>query len=365
MTLNDKVYNGSKEGSSSDVTSVTFNGVPTGAAQPEYKIESVTYDDANASTSKQNVKVKVTLKNSNYTFANSSSSTLFPTTGKITKAPAPGTGEVSHDLNVVNNEKKNYTLDLSTLLPKLPDGGCDYGTKTYGPVSRTFLSDNYNGGGIQLSNDGTLILPIAAANTVKDGGKIGTVTVTAKTQNYTDITLTINVIASAAEKTDPEYTAPTAQSGLVYTGKALALINEGSATGGTMQYCLSETGVYSTEIPMATNAGDYTVYYKVVGDATHNNVAEQSIEVTIAKAKPTGEPIYTKITAAKKTLADADLKPNSSWPTGTVKWERGDNTEVEADTAYKWIFTPKDSANYETLTGTVVLYTKSTPVRVS
>ena len=362
VTLNEKVYNGSKEGSSENVTSVTFNGVPTGAVLPDYTIESVTYDDANASENAQNVKVEVTLQNRNYTFAGNQLTSTVTKQGKIAKAPAPKT--VPHKLYVVNDKEDTYTLNLSELLPKL-SGGCDYGTKKYGPVSRTFLSDNYDGGGIQLPpNSDTLTLPIKAANTAKDGEQICTVTATVKTQNYDDITLTINVIASDAEKTDPVYTAPTAKT-LTYNGQAQELITEGSATGGTMMYRLGTTGEYSMAIPKAKDVGDYTVYYKVVGDATHNNVAEQSIKVTIAKAKPTGEPIYTKITAAGKTLKNANLQPNTSWPAGTVKWERGDTTEVKADTAYKWVFTPDDSANYETLTGTVVLYTKSTPVTPS
>ena len=90
--------------------------------------------------------------------------------------------------------------------------------------------------------------------------------------------------------------------------------------------------------------------------------------ITVNQAKPTGEPIYTKITAANKTLKDAALKPNTSWPTGTVQWvdkdgkELPDTTEVKANTAYKWIFTPTgaDAANYTKATGELTLYSVST-----
>ena len=76
--------------------------------------------------------------------------------------------------------------------------------------------------------------------------------------------------------------APTAMEGLAYTGSAQTLISAGTAEGGEMQYKLNN-GEWSTALPQATDAGTYTVYYKVVGDANHNDVAEASLEVTIGK----------------------------------------------------------------------------------
>ena len=84
----------------------------------------------------------------------------------------------------------------------------------------------------------------------------------------------------------PTVTAPTANT-LTYNGTAQTLIAAGSTTGGTMEYRLGDDGFYSTDIPTATNAGAYTVWYKVVGDDTHDSAAEQSLSVSIAKAKIT------------------------------------------------------------------------------
>ena len=79
-------------------------------------------------------------------------------------------------------------------------------------------------------------------------------------------------------------TPPAAKTGLVYNGSEQVLISAGSGvTGGTLQYKL-EGGVYSTELPKATNADSYTVYYKAVGNnTTHSDSAEQSIVVTIGR----------------------------------------------------------------------------------
>ena len=40
-------------------------------------------------------------------------------------------------------------------------------------------------------------------------------------------------------------------------------------------------GDYSTDLPQATAIGDHTVYYKVIGDANHNDIDEASMTATI------------------------------------------------------------------------------------
>ena len=77
--------------------------------------------------------------------------------------------------------------------------------------------------------------------------------------------------------------APTAISNLEYNGNAQALVNDGTAVNGTMAYSLDGTN-WSAAIPTGTNAGTYTVYYMVQGDATHADYipANNTIEVTIA-----------------------------------------------------------------------------------
>ena len=82
-------------------------------------------------------------------------------------------------------------------------------------------------------------------------------------------------------------TKPTAVANLVYTGDALNLITAGVVDGGSMQYKLGVDGIWSSEIPTAKNAGEYTVYYKVLGDDSHSDLIDdetQQFTVTIAKA---------------------------------------------------------------------------------
>lgn len=164
-------------------------------------------------------------------------------------------------------------------------------------------------------------------------------------------------------KTDPKYTAPTPKRGLTYNGEEQKLINPGHVEGGDMLYKL-ENGTYSTELPTATNAGRYTVYYKVVGDATHNDTAEQSITVTIGKAPLTGTPTFTPVTEAGKTIGD--VTPTVTfpvgWPDGAFGWigEGGAylalNTPIKQGASYEWVFIPTDSKNYQSIGGDLVLW---------
>ena len=104
-----------------------------------------------------------------------------------------------------------------------------------------------------------------------NGNYIGTIT---GTLHFTVVNLPAATIT----------TAPAAKTGLTFNGTEQVLVNAGSGitTGCTLQYRL-DGGSYNAELPKATNAGNYTVYYKVKGNnTTHSDSSEQSFAVTIA-----------------------------------------------------------------------------------
>ena len=105
-------------------------------------------------------------------------------------------------------------------------------------------------------------------------------------------------IAVTVQKADiRSITPPTAQENLTYTGQEQALITAGSvANYGTMQYSLTENGTYSQDIPTGTDAGTYTVWYRVIGDANHNDTTPASVAVSIGKKPLT----ITKVACADK-----------------------------------------------------------------
>ncbi|MBQ2670774.1 MAG: hypothetical protein IJG06_08515, partial [Clostridia bacterium] len=97
-----------------------------------------------------------------------------------------------------------------------------------------------------------------------------------------------------------------------YNGSAQALVKAGTATGGTMQYKLGADGTYSENIPKATDANKYTVYYKVKGDNNHNDSAENSVSVTIAPKE-----IGITWPADTERFFEHDGKPHSLTATAT------------------------------------------------
>ena len=100
-------------------------------------------------------------------------------------------------------------------------------------------------------------------------------------EKYATATGTVTI---KVNKATPTFNAPTAQENLTYTGQEQALITAGSVTsGGTMQYSLTENGTYSQDTPTGTDAGAYTVWYRVIGDANHNDTAPASVAVRIGK----------------------------------------------------------------------------------
>ena len=263
-------------------------------------------------------------------------------------------------LQVANNHAATYTVDLSALLPAL-EAPREYGAVTYGAPTVN-LSSGYYTDGARVEDD-KLILPIQAVKT-ETTGSIGSVKVKVSTTNYHDFTLTINV--NATNKVVPTGE-PTLSTKTLTYGQALSAIklsgtmkDDGKTVPGTFAW------VDGTVKP---NAGSYEAAWKFTptdGDTYAETTG--TVSITVNKAKPTGAPTYTKITAANKTLKDAALKPNTSWPTGTIQWvdkdgkELENTTEVKANTAYKWIFTPTgaDADNYTTAEGTVILYSVST-----
>jgi len=127
-------------------------------------------------------------------------------------------------------------------------------------------------------------------------GDVGTKTFAAvynhdNTDNYSVVEMDLSVTVTEAAS---DYNAPTANT-LTYTGVDQSLITAGSAEGGTMEYALGTDDAtapvngWNTVIPTGKDAGVYYVWYRVVGDSNHSDVAAKCIAVTINKAALTVE----------------------------------------------------------------------------
>ena len=263
-------------------------------------------------------------------------------------------------LQVANNHAATYTVDLSALLPKL-ESPKKYGAVTY-EISEIKLDDRYYTSGAKVEN-GKLILPIQAVKTSEESN-IGTVTVMVTSTNYKPVTLTVNLRSVNKRKlgmfvsvaTDP----------IVY-GMTLGDIKlSAEATVDKDNQVIPGTIAWEDPLTTVPAAGRATYRWTFTPDDTmHYLTASNTITFLVDKATPTGAPTYTAITTGGKTLADAPLTPNASWPSGTVQWVDKDgkplpaSTQVQANTEYTWSFTPADTANYNGATGSVTLYAVS------
>ena len=162
-------------------------------------------------------------------------------------------------------------------------------------------------------------------------------------EKYATATGTVTI---KVNKATPTFNAPTAQENLTYTGQEQALIIAGSVTsGGTMQYSLTENGTYSQDIPTGTDAGAYTVWYRVIGDANHNDTAPASVPVRIGKKPLT----IIGVTAASKTYDGTTNADITSVTFDNVTLNRGTDYTVTAS------FDDAGVGNGKNVTATVTL----------
>ena len=161
-------------------------------------------------------------------------------------------------------------------------------------------------------------------------------------EEYAPATGTVTI---KVNKATPTFTAPTAQENLTYTGQEQALITAGMTDHGTMLYSLTESGTYSQDIPTGTDAGAYTVWYRVIGDANHNDTEPASVAVRIGQKPLT----ITGVTAASKLY---DGTKNAGITSVTF-----DNVILNRDTDYNVTASFDDASvgNGKNVTATVTL----------
>lgn len=157
-----------------------------------------------------------------------------------------------------------------------------------------------------------------------------------------DIAVTVQKASIGANRITP----PTAQENLTYTGQEQALITAGSvANYGTMQYSLTENGTYSQDIPTGTDAGTYTVWYRVIGDENHNDTAPASVTVRIGRKPLT----ITKVACADKIYDGTTTVKTTSVIFDNVTLNRGTDYTVTAS------FDDASVGNGKNITATVTL----------
>ena len=206
---------------------------------------------------------------------------------------------------------------------------------------------------------------------IPEGKALGdqiTITLKASCANYEDFTITLHILLR--EKDDQAALRVTGGTTVVY-GEKLQLGSSGGSGTGKVAYAVTNgTGEAvidpDTGVLTPVKVGIVTVSVTKAEDKDYKEAVSDAVIVTITKARPTGQPNYTKIITRGKTLDDAALTLDGSTISpadGVLEWvdDAGNvlpgSTRVKANTAYKWRFTPADG-NYTTLSGEIELYYK-------
>ena len=172
-------------------------------------------------------------------------------------------------------------------------------------------------------------------------------------------------------------TAPTATEDDVYAGKTTALVNAGTATGGTMMYTVTNentkpttTDDFGTDVPTAetlTAPGTYYIWYYIKGDDTHSDSEIFGpIEVTVISKKELTHPditvsvddvAYTGKAQTPKVIVkdgDATLKEGTDF---SVSYANNINpgTATVTVTAMGTYYSGETTATFEILDGSIDL----------
>lgn len=272
----------------------------------------------------------------------------------VTVGPADGRNLKTVELvqKYTDTEKHTYAPDWSSL----PEGQ----RWTFNSEASEVLPKR------DFAADGSLL-----TYAIPEGKALGdqiTITLKASCANYEDFTITLHILLR--EKDDQAALRVTGGTTVVY-GEKLQLGSSGGSGAGKVAYAVTNgTGEAvidpDTGVLTPVKVGIVTVSVTKAEDKDYKEAVSDAVIVTITKARPTGQPNYTKIITRGKTLDDAALTLADSTISpadGVLEWvdDAGNvlpgSTRVKANTAYKWRFTPADG-NYTTLSGEIELYYK-------
>ncbi len=348
VTIAPKVYDGNASVANSAITATVKDGDLVDPAD-SFTLSGLTgaYDDANVGTGKT-----VTLDDTNATKADDS--------GKYTVSyPDTVKGDIT---------PKNIAVTVELSGEGLKEDGGTYFYVYDGSAKTPDVTVKDAGGNIIPAGE----YAVAYSNNINVG--TATVTVTAKDGgNYTFTPEPVTETFGIKEEQARVITAPEAAGEpLTFSNRDQKLVTKGEAYGGTMVYSVDgENGTYEEIIPGKTDAGDYTVHYKVQGDANHSDSDVGSVTVTIAPKtvnNPTIE-LFDGDAALVSYTYDGNAKePRVVVKDGSTVIDEGeynvvysDNTNAGKGTAS---ITDKLNGNY-TVTGSATFVIEKAPPTVT
>ena len=288
--------------------------------------------------------------------------------GAVTYAVTNGTGEATVDENgvltpvkagtvsvVVTKAAKGVYFAASSAPVEITIGKATPSAAEHDPITdvgKTLADANLRPGDPKIP--GTLAWADGDDETVVEANKAYRWTFTPDdTDNYNAIDGSVTLYEAKGQTPIAIISATTVTYGskltLTYTGGGGEGAVTYTVTNGTGAATVNESGVLTP-----VKAGTVTVTISKAAQGAYLAAESKPVTITINRATPSGKPSYTDIKENGKTLKDAELKKGSLSPSsGKLEWVDGDETAVVSGKAYTWKFTPSDTTNYTTKSGTV------------
>lgn len=342
VTVAEKSYDGT---TTATVTGVTFNGLVNSESLTKDRDYTVTGNFGDVAVGEnKNVAVTVKLADSvkNYTL---SDTWYTKSSCKIVKAAVAA--PAATNLTIINGSSTIYTVMLPQLLPSPVSPG-EYGKLTYNDPQLKITDSSYDGAAEVRRSEyeyGKLALQFNKTGTTE--GPIGTITVTVHSDNYQDITLTINILATAKIVPQLEGTLKLTPSEITYGEKLSNITISGTMTANGKEI----TGTFAWQNPDdVLNAGNQQAAWKFTPDNTQTyaettdtttvkvNRAEQSGAVLMYNYTYNETPATPALTEQKGdnnatvTYYYSTTRTNS----GGTEWKNIGPTTLNAGTYYMY-----------------------------
>lgn len=172
--------------------------------------------------------------------------------------------------------------------------------------------------------------------------------------NYNPASVTLNFVISQATNA---WTEELSITGWTYNDKVNAPTAKAQFGDVTFTYSSEENGTYTNEVPK--NAGTYYVKATVEGTENYTGLESTPVAFEIAKAIPTYEKVTGLVLGQGQALSKIELPEQFKWVDETITAdELGTHT-------FKAIYTPEDTANYETIEVEIEVEVVPTPVELN
>lgn len=172
--------------------------------------------------------------------------------------------------------------------------------------------------------------------------------------NYNSASTTLDFVISQATNA---WTEELSITGWIYNDKVNTPTAKAQFGDVTFTYSSEENGTYTNEVPK--NAGTYYAKATVEGTENYTGLESTPVAFEIAKAIPAYEKVTGLVLGQGQALSKIELPEQFKWVDETMTAdELGTHT-------FKAIYTPEDTANYETIEVEIEVEVVPTPVELN